>query len=93
MFILHAGLINEVVDGTTVAIYVSEYFMPRIRRIDIETQTIQIILDASERGERYYNFRDILRYDQHTFLLLSRYGMVEANTCTRQASYIFGGSE
>jgi len=82
-----------VIDGATAGIYVSEYYARRIRRIDVKSKTVRIILDASGRGENYFNFRNILRYDRNNFLLLSRYGMVEANICTGRVSYIFGGSK
>jgi len=87
------GLLTEEINGTTVAIYVSEYQMPRIRRIDIEAQTVVIVLDFTEQGEDFYSFQDILKYGENTFLLLSRYGLVEANVQTGQAQYILGSSE
>ena len=84
------GLLPEENDGTTVAIYVSEYYTPRIRRINITASTVKTILDVSEQREKY-NFQDVLRYDHKTFLLLTRYGMVMANPTTGKAPYVLGG--
>ena len=54
-------------------------------------QTVSIILDLSGQGD--YVFSKFLRYDDTTFLILSRYGIVEANIANQTAKYLFGGSE
>jgi len=84
------GLSTQEENGTVVMIFVSEYRSGRIKVIDLENQTVSILMDLS--GQEYA-FKDMLRYDESTFLLLSFYGIVEANLSNGTARYIFGGSK
>jgi len=84
------GLVAVTVNGTTNSIFVSERFRPRIRKIDLQTGIVTVLLRLTP-DQGVFSFRDMLRKDSDKFLLISRYGMVEVGLNNNTALSLFGG--